>query len=124
MVANGIPDNLAESFLNHIGVIIEINKEGLARIPSEGPLIVVANHPFGVIEGFILNAVICYVRRDYKFLGAYKLSRIPGIGQFQRRSVETKAQAHNQSCGMARRVQVGAARRSLPGVPGGSSVAI
>jgi putative hemolysin len=83
VVANGIPDNLAESFLDHIRVGVDINDEGLARIPSEGPLVVVSNHPFGVIEGFILNAVIRRVRPDYKFLAAYKLARIPGLAQFQ-----------------------------------------
>jgi putative hemolysin len=83
VVADGIPDNLAESFLNHIDVEVDINREGLARIPSAGPLVIVSNHPFGVIEGFILNAVIRRVRRDYKFLAAYKLARIPGLAQFQ-----------------------------------------
>ncbi len=83
VIANGIPDNLAEHFLGHIGACVEINDGGLARVSPTGPVIIVANHPFGVIEGFILNAVVCSVRRDYKCLAAYKLARLPGLSQFQ-----------------------------------------
>ena len=83
VIANGIPDNLAKSFLNHIHASIDIDEGAMARIPRAGPLVVVANHPFGMIEGMILNAVISAVRHDYKFLAAYKLAGIPGFSQFQ-----------------------------------------
>jgi putative hemolysin len=83
VIANGIPDNLAESFLAHIHATDDIGAEAKARIPRSGPLVVIANHPFGFIEGMILNALIHSVRQDYKFLAAYKLGQIPGLRQFQ-----------------------------------------
>jgi putative hemolysin len=83
VIANGIPDNLAESFLDHIRVSVDVDDEAKARIPRTGPFVAVANHPFGMIEGLILNAVFSSVRHDYKFLAAYKLGQIPGFDRSQ-----------------------------------------
>ncbi|MGH7855133.1 MAG: 1-acyl-sn-glycerol-3-phosphate acyltransferase [Candidatus Binatia bacterium] len=83
VIADGIPDNLAECFLNHIAVKVEINRGGLDRIPRAGPLIVVANHPFGMIDGLMLNAVVTAVRSDYKCLAAYEIGKIPGLSRTQ-----------------------------------------
>jgi putative hemolysin len=83
VIAGGIPDNLAECFLNHIAVGVEINRGGLERIPRAGPLVVVANHPFGMIDGLMLNAVVTSVRPDYKCLAAYELGKIPGLSRTQ-----------------------------------------
>ena len=83
VIAGGIPDNLGESFLGHIGARVEIIEGGLARIPRTGPVIIVANHPFGVIEGLILNAIVCSVRPDYKCLAAHLLAKLPGLDRNQ-----------------------------------------
>lgn len=50
------------------------------KIPRQGPLVVVANHPFGGIEGVILGAVLLQVRGDLRIMGNYLLRRITGIG--------------------------------------------
>jgi putative hemolysin len=52
---------------------------GPGRIPETGPLVVVANHPFGGIEGLILCSVIRRVRPDVKLLANYMLSVIPEL---------------------------------------------
>ncbi len=38
------------------------------RIPREGPLVIVANHPHGLVDGMILAELVGRVRRDYKIL--------------------------------------------------------
>ena len=40
--------------LQSTGVRVDFTEEELRRVPKEGPLVVVANHPFGGIEGVIL----------------------------------------------------------------------
>ena len=47
----------------------------LARVPASGPLVVVANHPFGGVDGLALYALLRRVRPDVKLLGNYLLHR-------------------------------------------------
>lgn len=54
-----------------------VTQEDLARIPKEGPLIVVGNHPFGGIEGVLLGSLLLSVRPDVKLMANYLLGRIP-----------------------------------------------
>ncbi len=42
-----------------------------------GPVIVVANHPFGGVEGIILASLLRAIRCDVKFMANYLLERIP-----------------------------------------------
>ncbi len=52
------------------------------RIPAIGPLITIANHPFGGVEGLVLAAVLLQVRSDVRILGNYFLERIPALREF------------------------------------------
>jgi len=60
---------------------ITIRLHGLApdRIPRTGPLVAVANHPFGGLDGIILGALLAGARPDTKILGNYFLQQIPEI---------------------------------------------
>lgn len=44
------------------------NHEALARMPAQGPLVVVANHPFGVLDGVIISYLTSQVRSDFLVL--------------------------------------------------------
>ncbi len=57
----------------------EISAADLKKIPAKGPLVVMANHPFGGLEGVVLGAVLLQVRPDLKIMGNYLLKRIAGI---------------------------------------------
>ncbi len=57
----------------------EVDTESYDRIPKEGPLIVVANHPRGALDGVLMGAVLKAVREDTKLLGNYLLKQIDGI---------------------------------------------
>lgn len=50
-------------------------------IPNDGPLIVVANHPFGAIEGVILADILKQVRDDIKVMANFMLKRIPELSE-------------------------------------------
>lgn len=57
------------SVLARLNISINCCEADLARIPSRGPAILVANHPFGLIEGPVMGAILAGIRQDFKFLG-------------------------------------------------------
>jgi putative hemolysin len=72
-------DQIWERILSSLNVAYEVSPEELANIPARGPLVVVANHPYGGIEGVILAALLRSVRRDVKVLANLMLCSFPGL---------------------------------------------
>ncbi|MEX0329651.1 MAG: lysophospholipid acyltransferase family protein [Ruegeria sp.] len=54
--------------LKIMGITLTTPAEQIARIPKEGPVVVVANHPHGMVDGMILAELIGRVRSDYRIL--------------------------------------------------------
>ncbi|WP_035253031.1 lysophospholipid acyltransferase family protein [Desulfatiglans anilini] len=72
-------ENVKE-FLDHVlqvlGVRYSLVGKAASAIPSSGPVIVVANHPFGGVDGIILAALLSTVRSDFKILANFILGAI------------------------------------------------
>jgi putative hemolysin len=60
----------------------QVAEEALARVPQNGPLIVVANHPFGGIEATILLRLLSKRRQDIKFMANFLLGSLPECRDF------------------------------------------
>lgn len=61
------------SLLTALNVRWEISLADRGRIPATGPLLVVANHPFGIVEGLVLGAILRAVRPDVRILANSRL---------------------------------------------------
>jgi putative hemolysin len=73
---------LFEKLLEGLGVECECAPGDLHRVPRRGPVVAVANHPFGMVEGVILGSLLLRVRQDVKFLANSMLGNVPGLGQY------------------------------------------
>ena len=64
--------------------ILKINYivENVDNIPKAGPSIIVANHPFGLLDGLIICSIICDIRKDYKILINDEVSQIDQIREY------------------------------------------
>ena len=47
---------------------IDFDEEKIKKIPSEGPLMIVANHPFGVLDGLVICWLTSKIRSKFKVL--------------------------------------------------------
>jgi len=71
--------NLFCEVLSRLNVSYELTGEDYAKLPREGPVLVVSNHPFGGLDGMVLGAILTSVRADAKLLANYLLANVPGI---------------------------------------------
>ncbi len=68
-----------DAVLAGLGVTCRVSEEELARVPKNGPVVVVANHPFGGLEGLVLAKLLLAVRPDARIMANFLLRRIPEL---------------------------------------------
>lgn len=69
----------AEQMLKRFDVAVHVADADVARVPASGAAVVVANHPFGLIEGLVAVSLFDRVRPDVKFLANHLLGAVPEI---------------------------------------------
>lgn len=82
--AKGVPhgqDFWAQA-LDIMGIKLKTPDDEIARIPATGPLVIVANHPHGLVDGMVLAEMIGRVRTDYKILTRSLLTGVAEIEDF------------------------------------------
>lgn len=68
--------------IRQMGIDIQTPAEEVARIPPSGPLVVVANHPHGLVDGMVMAEIVNRVRSDFKILTRSLLTGIPEVEEF------------------------------------------
>lgn len=81
----GFEEDLAEGqglwevMWGRFGLSLDLPGPGLANIPREGPLIVVANHPFGIADALTLCVLLNKVRPDFKVVANAVFEKAPQL---------------------------------------------
>jgi putative hemolysin len=71
-----------DAAVRQLSLLIDYDAGRLAAIPASGPVVVVANHPFGVLDGIVLSHLIAKLRMDFKVLTHNALYRAPEVQPF------------------------------------------
>lgn len=71
-----------DAAIRRLELRIVANEDALARWPKTGPLVVVANHPFGVLDGLIICHLVSKLRGDFRVLTNSVLYRAEEIRTF------------------------------------------
>ncbi len=66
----------------HMGIDVQTPDAEIRRIPKTGPVVVVANHPHGLVDGMIIAEMVSRVRPDFKILTRSLLTGIPEVAEF------------------------------------------
>jgi putative hemolysin len=57
-------DVMAERY----GLSLDVIGGDLANIPAEGPVVVIANHPYGILDGLMLGHILSRARGEFRIL--------------------------------------------------------
>jgi putative hemolysin len=72
-------DTFFDDLLQSLKIGYDCAREDLDRLPVTGPLLIAANHPFGLVEGIVLGAILSKIRPDFRFLANALIASIPGL---------------------------------------------
>ena len=65
--------------LDRLKIQYQVNNPDSLSIPKTGRVLVIANHPFGVIDGLVLCSMISKVRQDYRIITHQVLRQAPAV---------------------------------------------
>ena len=76
--AENLPhDRFWQEVIERLHLDVRLHGEAPAHIPKTGPLVVVANHPYGVLDGIAICWLVAQIRQDFKILINNVLCRAP-----------------------------------------------
>lgn len=75
--------NAAQDFWRNMmtayGLELDVTQGTLDYIPAQGPLVVVANHPFGILDGLVMGYLLDGLRRDFRIMAHSAFQAAPEV---------------------------------------------
>jgi putative hemolysin len=71
------PEEFSRTFLDALNVHVELAGAPLQAIPKTSPLLIVANHPLGLLDGMVVDTVLRAVRPDVAVMAHSLMAAIP-----------------------------------------------
>ena len=63
------------------GLSLDVVRGSLDLIPREGPLILIANHPYGILDGLMLGHILAQTRGDFRILAHHVFCKSPDLAR-------------------------------------------
>ena len=57
-----------EVMVERYGMALDVVGGSLSHIPRDGPLILIANHPYGILDGLMMGHILSQTRGDFRIL--------------------------------------------------------
>ena len=73
------PIRFLEEGFKSLNIGISISPRDLERIPAKGPVLVLANHPFGGVDGMALCYILLSARSDARIMANHYLGLMPAL---------------------------------------------
>jgi putative hemolysin len=105
-------EEFTQAAIEELNITLDFDATDLDNLPTTGGFIVVANHPFGMIDGVLMLHLIAKKRPDIKILANFLLERIQpladnfiGVNPFEKQQMQSiagikKALKHLQNGGV------------------------
>lgn len=74
--------DFVDAVLNDLNITFEVDPADLQKIPSTGPFIAIANHPFGMLDGLLFIRLMGKARPDFKIMANFLLQKILTLEEF------------------------------------------
>jgi putative hemolysin len=75
-------ETLFAAGLRLLKIGLEIDRKAWSQIPREGPLLLIANHPFGVVDGLLMGYLATSLRPDVRIMTHSLLCQPPEIKDY------------------------------------------
>jgi putative hemolysin len=72
----------ARALLDSLDIRFAVDEADCRRIPADGPVVIVANHPHGIAEGLVMSVLLDRVRPDWKILTNAQLAGVREFGDY------------------------------------------
>jgi putative hemolysin len=71
-----------QAAVRSLGIDVRYDASALTRMPRTGPVVFVANHPYGVLDGLVICWLVEKIRSDFVVLIHSALTRAPEVRDF------------------------------------------
>jgi putative hemolysin len=97
--------NFWEVICRRYGIELDLPGAGLGVVPREGPMVMISNHPYGILDGLAMGRILSEARGDFRIIAnnvfrkADDINRIilpisfEGTKEAQRVNIETRREA-------------------------------
>tara|TARA_Y100000768_G_scaffold94889_1_gene68992 strand:- start:12125 stop:12949 length:825 start_codon:yes stop_codon:yes gene_type:complete len=79
---NNNPKTFWSDILDIMNIRFRNKSKNKIIIPKHGPLMIIANHPFGIVDGLILCSIVSKVRNDFKIMTHETLKLLPQLDEY------------------------------------------